>query len=242
MSMADEPVARADATARLLDSAMALGIEIDREEAERWIDALNDGFLDPSFEEVSIETESVPRFRRTPEKVGADSVAAYVERLTDEVHEYTVKEPNYGKAARRMYNIFRITGRDEEAAYIRELFDEPVTALYQVAALLGTLDEAAHAGDGFDTDAMVAQVDQLIMSAIRALDGPSEADMVRRLLRLRDALSQRTRSAGRADEVSAARSDAMSALNAYFKRLLTAVPSIASYLDSVSTAHGAAET
>ena len=30
-----------------------------------------------------------------------------------------------------------------EAAYLRELFDEPVTALYQVAALLRTLDEAS---------------------------------------------------------------------------------------------------
>ena len=51
--------------------------------------------------------------------------------------------PNYGKAARRMYNVFRLTGRYTEAAYLRELFDEPVTALYQVAALIRTLDDAA---------------------------------------------------------------------------------------------------
>lgn len=240
--MTRDPVHRTGATERLLDSAMALGIEIDRDEAERWIDATSEGFLDPYFEEVSLETEAVPPVSRLVKESGADSVAAYVERLTDEVHEYTVKEPNYGKAARRMYNIFRITGRDEEAAYIRELFDEPVTALYHVAALLRTLDAAANAGDAFDTDAMVAQVDQLIMSAIRAIDGPSEAEMVRRLLRLRDALSQRAGSAGRAAEISVARADAMSALNAYFKRLLTAVPSIASYLDSVSAAHGAVST
>ena len=48
------------------------------------------------------------------------------------------RTPNYGKAARRMYNVFRLTGRYREAAYLRELFDEPVTALYQVAALLRT--------------------------------------------------------------------------------------------------------
>ncbi len=240
--MARDPVHRTGATERLLDSAMALGIEIDRDEAERWSEATSDALLDPYFEEGSLESESIPPGSRLVKEMGADSVAAYVERLTDEVHDYTVNEPNYGKAARRMYNIFRITGRDEEAAYIRELFDEPVTALDQVAALLRTLDAAA-AGDAFDTDAMVAQVDQLIMSEIRDLDGPSEAAMIRRLLRLRDALSRRTGgSAGRADEISAARADAMSALNAYFKRLLTAVPSIASYLDSVSAAHGAAST
>ena len=66
--------------------------------------------------------------------------------LEHEVWKYTVKEPNYGKAARRMYNVFRMNGRYREAAYIRELFDEPVTALYQVSALIRTLDDAASLG------------------------------------------------------------------------------------------------
>ena len=39
-----------------------------------------------------------------------------------------------------------------------------------------------------DPDAMVAQVDGLIMSAVAALEGRSEAEMVRRLLRVRDAV------------------------------------------------------
>jgi hypothetical protein len=196
-----------------------------------------DGFLDPYFQEVYLETESIPLFSRLVKEMGADAVAAYVERLTEEVYKYTVKEPNYGKAARRMYNIFRITGRYTEAAYIRELFDEPVTALYQVAALLRTLDEAADAGDAFETDAMVGQVDQLIMSAIGALDGPSEAEMVRRLLRLRDALQQRAGAAQRDDDIAGVQADAMSAVNAYFERVLTGFPSIAAYLDSVAATH-----
>ena len=170
----------------------------------------------------------------------ADSVADYVERLTEEVYTYTVKDPNYGKAARRVYNIFRITGRHAEAAYIRELFDEPVTALYQVAALLRTLDEAADAGDAFETDAMVAQVDQLIMSAIRALDGPAEAEMVRRLLHLRDALMHRAEGDARADDIAGVQADARAAVNAYFQRVLTSVPSIAAYLDSVASMHRSA--
>ena len=45
-----------------------------------------------------------------------------------------------------MYNIFRLTGRYAEAAYLRELFDEPTTVLYQVAALIRTLDEADRPG------------------------------------------------------------------------------------------------
>ena len=62
-----------------------------------------------------------------------------------------------------------------EAAYIRELFDEPTTALYQVAALLRTLDDAATDGSPFAMEMLVSQADQLIMSAINALKGPSEA-------------------------------------------------------------------
>jgi hypothetical protein len=196
-----------------------------------------DGFVDPYFQEVYLEAESIPLFSRLVKEMGADSVAEYVERLNGEVYKYTVKEQNFGKAARRMYNVFRITGQYAEAAYVRELFDEPVTALYQVSALLRTLDEAASAGDAFETSTMVAQVDQLIMSAIAALEGRAEAEMVRRLLRLRDALSRRAEAASRADDIAGVQADAMAEVDAYFKRVLTAVPSINAYLDGVAATH-----
>src|SRR5678816_3471071 len=136
-----------------------------------------DGFLDPYFQEVYLESESIPLFSKLVKQLSADSVDDYVDALEHEVWKYTVKDPNYGKAARRMYNIFRLNGHYREAAYLRELFDEPVTALYQVAALIRTLDDAAGSGELFDTDTMVAQTDRLIMSAIQALDGPQEAAM-----------------------------------------------------------------
>ena len=134
-----------------------------------------DGFLDPYYQEVYLEADSIPLFSRLVKELSADSVDDYVDTLEHEVWKYTVKEPNYGKAARRMYNVFRMNGQYREAAFIRELFDEPVTALYQVSALIRTLDDAASSGDVFSTDAMVAQCDALIMSAIQALDGPTEA-------------------------------------------------------------------
>jgi hypothetical protein len=196
-----------------------------------------DGFLDPYFQEVYLETGSLPLFTRLVREMGADAVAEYVDRLTAEVRRYTVDEHNYGKAARRLYNVFRITGRYLEAAYIRELFDEPVTALYQLAGLLRALDEAADDPSDFDVDAMVTQVDQLIMSAIAALDGPEEAEMVRRLLRLRDALSGRAVTIDRAGKIAGMRADAIHAVNAYFERVLTAIPSIRDYLDGVANAY-----
>jgi hypothetical protein len=196
-----------------------------------------DGFLDPYFQEVYLETESLPLFSRLVKEMGADAVADYVDLLTEEVYKYTVKEPNYGKAARRMYNIFRLTGRYPEAAYIRELFDEPVTALYQLAALLRTVDEAASATDVFETDALVSQIDRLIMSAISALDGRAEAEMVAKLLRLRDAVGERAGAHERSSDIVDMRDDAMEAVNAYFERVLTSVPSIKAYLDTVAAMH-----
>jgi len=195
-----------------------------------------DGFLDPYFQEVYLESESIPLFSRLVKEMGADSVAEYVEILEHEVHKYTVDESNHGKAARRLYNIFRLTGRYAEAAYIRELFDEPVGALYQLAALLRTLDDAADSPDSFEADALVREVDSLIMSAIGALDGPSEAQMVGRLLKVRDAVATSAAEASYDTELEAARTDAMLAVDAFFKRALRAVPTIAAYLDEVAAA------
>ena len=193
-----------------------------------------DGFLDPYFQEVYLESDSIPLFSKLVKQLSADAVDDYVDTLEHEVWKYTVKEPNFGKAARRMYNVFRMSGRYREAAYIRELFDEPVTALYQVSALIRTLDDAASSGDTFATETMVAQVDGLIMSAIQALDGPEEAKMVGHLLDLRNSLQSRESHADRSDEMSGIQDAALAAVNGYFERALRSVPEIDAYLQDVA--------
>ena len=95
-----------------------------------------------------------------------------------------------------------------------------MTALYQVAALLRTLDDAASSGDAFEAETMVAQTDRLIMSAISALDGPDEAEMVVHLLRLRDDARDRAERAERDADIDLVRETAMRAVNAYFLRML----------------------
>ena len=192
-----------------------------------------DGFLDPYFQEVYLDTDARPLFDRIVKDLSADAVDEYVDQLEHEVWKYSVKDPNWGKVARRLYNIFRLSSRYAEAAYIRELFDEPTTALYQVAALLRTLDEAASGDSPFDIEVLVQQTDQLIMSAISALEGPDEAKVVSQLLRFRDDLSGR-KPGDRSDEVESLRSETMAAVNEYFHRRLTALPGIASYLDQVA--------
>jgi hypothetical protein len=192
-----------------------------------------DGFLDPYFQEVYLDTDARPLFDRIVKDLSADAVDEYVKQLEHEVWKYSVKDPNWGKVARRLYNIFRLSSHYAEAAYIRELFDEPTTALYQVAALIRTLDEAASDGSPFDREVLVQQADQLIMSAIAALEGPEEAEVVAQLLRFRDQLSGRIKT-DRSVEVEALRSETMNTVNEYFKRRLYAVPGIATYLDKVA--------
>jgi hypothetical protein len=192
-----------------------------------------DGFLDPYFQEVYLDADSIPILSKLVRELSADTVDEYVETLEHEVWKYTVLEPSYGKVARRLYNVFRMSGRYGEAAFIRELFNEPVTALYQVAALIQTLDDAANFGEDFDAETMTAQVDTLIMSAIQALDGPEEAEMVGHLLKVRNSIQKRGGEADRAEDMADVQSAALKAVNDYFERALRSVPEIDAYLKEI---------
>ncbi|HET7011616.1 MAG TPA: hypothetical protein VFI11_12645 [Anaerolineales bacterium] len=192
-----------------------------------------DGYLDPYFQEVYLEAESIPIFSKLARHVSADALDDYVHQLEKEVNKYLTKDLNYGKAAKRMYNIFRLTGRYQEAAFIRELFDEPTTVLYQVWSLIRTLDDASRVGSDISLETLLAQADGLIMAVIDALEGDQEAEIVRQLLFLRDSL----KATGRVDSqpVEAARAQVINIVNNFFYDRLTAVPSIKVYIDGVGS-------
>lgn len=192
-----------------------------------------DGFLDPYFQEVYLDTDSKPLFDRIVRDMSTDVVDEYVHQLEHEVWKYSVADENWGKVARRLYNIFRLTGHYAEAAYIRELFDEPTTALYQLSALIRTIKDAATDGSPFDPEVMVAQTDQLIMAAINALEGPQEAEVVSLLLKLRDEVSGRV-AVDRSKEMETLRTETLEAVNRYFHERLVALPEIAAYLDNIA--------
>jgi hypothetical protein len=192
-----------------------------------------DGFLDPYFQEVYLDTDAKPLFDRIVRDMSTDVVDEYVQQLEHEVWKYSVHSPNWGKVARRLYNIFRLNGRYTEAAYIRELFDEPTTALYQLSALIRTVSDAASDGSPFEQEVMVAQTDQLIMSAINAMEGPQEAKVVGLLLLLRDEVSGR-KPVDRSHEMESLRLETLSAVNDYFRERLIALPEIAAYLEQIA--------
>lgn len=190
-----------------------------------------DGYLDPYFQEVYLQAESVPIFSKLAQHVSANALDDYVAQLEKEVRKYIAKDPvNYGKAAKRMYNVFRLTGRYEEAAFLRELFDEPAALLYQVWSLIRTIDDCCNPESPIDQAHMLAQCDDLIIDVIQALEGDQEAEIVRLLLKLRDALTRQETNEALTNEAEAARARVINIVNNFFYEKMTAMPKIEQYI------------
>ena len=192
-----------------------------------------DGYLDPYFQEVYLQAESIPLFSKLAKHVSADALDDYVQQLENEVNKYLGRKPNYGKAAKRMYNIFRLTGRYEEAAYVRELFDEPATALYQVWSLIRTIDDVVKDPGSIPHDIVLKQTDGLILTVVQALEGDEEAEIVRYLLRLRGALDEEDLDDRWKAQVATVRAEVINLVNNFFHERLTAVPAIRTYIENV---------
>jgi len=192
-----------------------------------------DGFLDPYFQEIYLEEESIPIFSKLSQHVSADALEEYVKQLEKEVNKYITKNINYGKAAKRMYNIFRLTGRYNEAAIIRELFDEPSSMLYQVWALIRTMEECSLPGSSITEEVVRSQADGLILEVVRTLEGSEESIVVQHLLNLRDALEDQRQGEVLPHTVEAARDEVMNIVNNFFYEKLTTVPEIKEYMDQM---------
>ena len=189
-----------------------------------------DGYLDPYFQEVYLEAESIPVFSKLVKHVSSNALEDYIAQLEKEVNKYVTKSLNYGKAAKRMYNIFRLTGRYEEAAFVRELFDEPATVLYQVWALIRTIDDVIDENSSIPRETLQDQADNLIISVVSGLEGEKETEIVRYLLRLQRSLGESDKGDTWHAQVEAARAEVMNVVNNFFYERLTALPSIRAYI------------
>ena len=190
-----------------------------------------DNYLDAYFQEVYLEAESVPIFSKLMKHASPDALDEYVFQLEKEVNKYLTKDINYGKAAKRMYNVFRLTGRYEEAAYLRELFDEPTTMLYQVWSLIRTIDDSFSPGSAISMDVVLSHADELIISVITALEGDQETEIVRRLLKLRDSMTRQETTDELSAETEAAREHVINIVNNFFYEKMNSIPTIKAYMD-----------
>ena len=190
-----------------------------------------DGYLDAYFQEVYLEAESIPIFSKLVKHVSSDVLDDYVSQLENEVAKYIAKDKaNYGKAAKRMYNIFRMTGRYHEAAYLRELFDEPAALLYQIYSLMRTVEDAVSTAQSISIDDLLEQIDELIMTVIRVLEGTEELEIVRHLLKLEHAICRQVTGREWRSDVIHARAEVLNIVNNFFYSKMQAIPQIKAYL------------
>jgi hypothetical protein len=192
-----------------------------------------DGYLDPYFQEVYLDAASIPVFTKLAKHVSSDALEHYVQQLEHEVKKYLTKDVNYGKVAKRMYNIFRLTGHYEEAAFLRELFDEPATLLYQVWSLIRTIDDCFNPNASIAISTLLAQTDELILDVVRLTEGEKETEIVRLLLHLRDILSREAMGEPLSSQAEAARAEVINLVNNFFYEKMSAVPGIKSYMETI---------
>ena len=150
-----------------------------------------DGSIDPFFQEIYLEPESMPVFTKIVKHVDPDAMKAYVDIMRAQVHHYAHEAPNFGKVSKRLYNLFRLTDKLEAAAYVRELFDEPGARLYQVPSLLEAANVALDPRSGVERDTVIQQIDRVIRAVVDATEGTNRPDLTMELIRLRDAVMGR---------------------------------------------------
>jgi len=194
-----------------------------------------DGYLDSFFQEVYLDADSVPVFAKVAKFVSDDALDNYVEQMQIEVRKYLTKSLNYGKAAKRMYNLFRLSGRYHDAAFVRELFDEPATILYQVWSLISTLDNATQPDSSIPVAEVRAQTDELILAVVNALEGDEEAELVKALLGLRQTLEADDLTELRTAQVEAARTQVVNLINTFFRDKLESMPSIRDFIHEMQS-------
>jgi hypothetical protein len=82
---------------------------------------------------------------------------------------------------------------------------------------------------------MLGECDRLILAVVDVLEGERETEIVRRLLRLRDALTRQEEGHEITEEAEAARDELILVVNNFFYEKLIALPEIRDYMNKVQS-------
>jgi hypothetical protein len=193
-----------------------------------------DGAVDQLAQEIYLEPEALPLVERLHGITPANAREAYRDAMRREVRHYTVEEPNFGKAAKRLYNLFRVADELEAAAYVRELFDEPQAQLYQVPTLLYAADVALDPQSGIDRTAVLRQIEVVAGAIADATDGIQERELLAQLERLRDEAEAEGRREGDwAGVLAEVRARCAEIVSEFFREQLYAHDRVRTFLDEV---------
>jgi hypothetical protein len=190
-----------------------------------------DGYLDGYFQEIYLDGDSQPLVAKVVSDMSSDKVDDYLSQLEGEARKYCQPgKENYGKAAKRLYNVFRLNGRYGEAAYLRDMFDEPAALLYQVHAVMKTVEEAYTLSTAFAPDDILDQLDELIVAIVDTLEGAKEVTIVRSLLQVYRGIAKVEPGEKLGGAVDAARAEVLNIVNNFFYEKLTAHPEIRAFV------------
>jgi hypothetical protein len=197
-----------------------------------------DGGIDLNFQEVYLASGSLPVVVKLLQHVGDSATGQYVAVLEDEIRKYLREHLNYAKVAKRLYNIFRLTGRLEEAVYLRSVFNGSAAVLYRVWSVLETVEEATSAEVALPTEVLVAEIGELMSAAAEALPRRQVRAVLTHLRHVADCLTSNTLGSDFTTETEAARAALLLVINSAFHARLVALPSIRAYLRRFDCAEG----
>ena len=193
-----------------------------------------DGAVDPLVQEIYLELGAIDLVARLAPHIPPDAHMNYQYIMREQVYHYTKEEPSYGKAAKRLYNLFRITDQLEAAAYVRELFDEPWARLYQVPGLLEAADVALDPDSGIDRETVMRQLESVADAIKEVTEGEDEAELLASLGRLRDtAMAEGKESGDWADVLGDVRKRSAEIVSEFFRVHLLAFKPVRDYLDTL---------
>ncbi|MEA2586336.1 MAG: hypothetical protein QOF33_4421 [Thermomicrobiales bacterium] len=92
-----------------------------------------DGVIDADFQQIYLDAAAADLAAAITAGLEPGSRDYYIWHMEREIAKYcNAERGDYAKVAKRLYNLCRLTGRFAEAAYVRELFDEPPARLHQI--------------------------------------------------------------------------------------------------------------
>jgi hypothetical protein len=188
-----------------------------------------DGVLDSFYQEVYLDPEIRRHVERLIDEVKPEGLGEYIAQLEGEIRKYSdPAHANFGKVAKRLYTVFRLTNQAVPAAHLRGLFDDPPARLYQVPATLHAL-ESALASRRLSAEVVSDQLTGLEEMLRGHYAGPDLEELVDRLRALPGLDRQ-----ARAEAVEHISERANAQVSDYFEANLGEDARIAAYLASLT--------
>ena len=179
------------------------------------------------------ETDSRPLTAPSLGAVPEGARRAYRAHLEREIDGVIGREPkDVARAAVLLYDLCRVEGRAEEAAYLERILDRPAVVLFQLSVLLRSLRRTSGGPPGETLREARVQTDDLLRLVLLSLEGDSDPLIVAALLELHDRLEEADRS-GRTDALVASINRLSRHVNDFFFDRLTALPPLREYVVNV---------